>query len=208
MIDAIFFDFGGVIASSPFEAFAAYEQRAGLPRHFIRSVNSRNPDDNAWAHLERGSIDVPAFVAEFESEAAAMGHPVNGYEVLGCLEGEIRPAMVDAVRRCRESFTTALLTNNVVSMDAIGPGADRIAPVLEHFDVILESSVVGVRKPDRRFYQLACERVGVDATGVVFLDDLGINLKPAREMGMHTIKVADPDAAITELEHVTGLELR
>ncbi len=208
VIRAVFFDFGGVILSSPFDAFTSYEQRSGLPPGFLRLVNSTNPDTNAWAQLERSEVDVTAFVPIFEAEALELGHAVDGREVLGCLIGELRPAMVRAVERCAEIFTTALLTNNVLGA-AVGSG-HQTRPhedVLAMFHHIVESSKVGVRKPDPRFYQMACELAGVTPTEVVFLDDLGINLKPARTMGMTTIKVADPAAAISELQSIVGIDL-
>jgi putative hydrolase of the HAD superfamily len=204
VINAVFFDFGGVILTSPFDAFASYEQRSGLPAGFLRSVNATRPDDNAWARLERSEIGVEEFVGLFEEEAEALGHRVDGRAVLALLEGEVRPAMVAAVRRCSERFTTALLTNNFLT------GSDTPAPwreVLASFDVVVESSRVGVRKPDPRFYELACELAGVEPSEVVFLDDLGVNLKPARAMGMTTIKVDDPVTAIAELARYTGLDL-
>ena len=203
MIRSVMFDFGGVITSSPFEAFARYEREAGLPPGFIRLVNSTDPDTNAWSHLERGQLDLAGFAAAFEAEALGLGHRVDGREVLGMLGGDVRPAMVEAVRRCAERFETACLTNNFSLEDA--PTPPEVAAILDLFDVVVESRVVGVRKPEPRFYQLACEAVGVDPSEVVYLDDLGINLKPARAMGMHTIKVIDPDVALAELSAATGL---
>ena len=202
VLRAVFFDFGGVILSSPFEAFASYEVAAGLPAGSIRRINATDPDTNAWAHLERGDIGVDEFVARFESEAASLGLVVDGGRVLACLAGELRPAMVDAVHRCHEEFLTGLLTNNIVSMDAAamaGSRDPRFAEVLASFDVIVESAKVGVRKPEPRFYEIACELAGVEPHEVVFLDDLGVNLKPARAMGMTTIKVDEPDHALAEL---------
>jgi putative hydrolase of the HAD superfamily len=203
-IAAALFDFGGVILSSPFEAFARYEQEKGLPVGFIRSVNSYEHNTNAWARLERNEITADEFAAAFEEESAALGHRVPGWDVIGLLAGELRPEMVEVVRRCGERLKTGLLTNNVVSMGADSP----VAHVVEMFDVVVESSVVGVRKPEPRFYEIACERLEIDPTEAVFLDDLGINLKPARAMGMTTIKVEDPAAAIAELEAVVGFPLR
>ena len=208
MISAVLFDFGGVILSSPFEAFAAYERRVGLPESFIRRVNSTSPDTNAWARFERNELTLDEFVSEFEAEARALGHPVDGHEVIACLSGEIRPAMVEAVRRCGERHATALVTNNVVTGRESWSSGGSFADILDLFDVVVESSVVGVRKPEPRFYELTLERLGVDATEAVLLDDLGINLKLARAMGMTTIKVEDPDVAIAELESLLGLELR
>ncbi|NLF06021.1 MAG: HAD-IA family hydrolase [Actinomycetales bacterium] len=205
---AVLFDFGGVILSSPFDAFAAYERRAGLPEGLIRTINSTDPDTNAWARFERSELTLDGFVEAFEAEAAALGHVVDGSEVIGCLAGELRPAMVEAVARCHEHFATALVTNNVVSGRESWSSGGSFAEVLDHFDVVVESSVVGCRKPERRFYELTLERLGVEARDAVLLDDLGINLKPAREMGMTTIKVVDPGEAIAELEDVLGVPLR
>jgi putative hydrolase of the HAD superfamily len=197
------FDFGGVITSSPFEAFARYEREAGLPEGFIRLVNSTDPDTNAWSHLERGQLDVAGFARAFEAEALVLGQRVDGRAVLGLLGGDIRPSMVEAVRRCTEMFETACVTNNFALEGVATP--PEVLAIFELFDVVVESRVVGIRKPEPRFYEMACELVGVAPDEAVYLDDLGINLKPARAMGMHTIKVSDPDLALAELSEVTGL---
>ncbi len=205
VIRSVMFDFGGVITSSPFDAFARYEREGGLPEGFIRLVNSTDPDTNAWSHLERGQLDVAGFASAFEDEALALGHQVDGRAVLDMLSGDIRPAMVDAVRRCTERFATACVTNNFAMEDVATP--PEVLAVFDLFDVVVESRVVGIRKPEPRFYEMACELVGVAPDEVVYLDDLGINLKPARAMGMHTIKVTDPDEALRQLSEATGLDL-
>ncbi len=202
-VTAVLFDFGGVLSSSPFEAFERYESAHGLPAHFLRSVNATNPDTNAWAQLERSEVDLDGFAAGFEAESATLGHRVPGWDVLGLLSGDIRPAMVEAVRRCSERCKTALLTNNITSLDA----HPAVAEIVTLFDTVVESSVVGVRKPDPEFYEIACARLDIVPTDAVFLDDLGINLKPARAMGMQTIKVGDPAVAIAELEAIVGFSL-
>lgn len=207
---AVLFDFGGVILSSPFEAFERFELAQGLPVGFLRQVNSTDPDDNAWARLERGEVDLAGFDAAFAEESERLGHRVQGSAVLPLLGGEVRPVMVTALERIRAAggFVTGLLTNNFVA--ANGPDASppqAWAPVLGLFDAIVESSRVGVRKPERRFYELACAELGIEPTEAVFLDDLGVNLKPARAMGMVTIKVDDPDTALAELAEVIGLDL-
>jgi putative hydrolase of the HAD superfamily len=171
-------------------------------------VNSTDPDDNAWARLERNDCSIDEFIGAFEAEALALGHRVDGRSVLACLEGELRPQMVDAVRRCREHAATALLTNNIVTGSPHWSSGGSFADLLPLFDVVIESSVVGCRKPEQRFYELALEALGIHAEEAVFLDDLGINLKPARAMGMATIKVVDPDVAIGELESMLGVPLR
>jgi putative hydrolase of the HAD superfamily len=199
------FDFGGVISSSPFEAFAHLETERGLPAAFIRTVNATNPDTNAWARLERGEVDVETFGLLWSAEARSQGHELDGRLVLERLAGEIRPQMVAAIRACATRYRTACLTNNFTRAEAVL--STEVASVYALFDTVLESRVLGVRKPDPRFYELACEALGVKPDECVFLDDLGVNLKPARALGMHTIKVGDPEAALSELEELLGLSL-
>lgn len=202
---AVLWDFGGVLSTSPFDAFARYEREHGLPDGFIRRVNATDPDTNAWARFERSELDLDGFATCFAEESAALGHEVDGRDVLACLSGDLRPDMLRAVVRCREhGLQTALLTNNVVATDGWATGLT----LDELFDVVVESSKAGVRKPDRAAYQLVLDELGVRADEVVFLDDLGINLKPAKAMGMTTIKVVDPDDALSELERVLGAPVR
>jgi putative hydrolase of the HAD superfamily len=210
---AVLWDFGGVILSSPFEAFHRYEVEARLPVDFIRSLNARNPDANAWAKMERSEISLDEFVVLFEAEAQAAGHRVDGWRVLRSLSGDIRPQMVEALRRCRQVFKVACITNNMKAGDgpAMARSAEKAAAVAEImtlFEHVVESSTLGWRKPDPRIYRHACELLGVAPEHCVYLDDLGINLKPARAMGMRTIKVSDPDRAIAELESMVGIPLR
>lgn len=206
-IAAVLFDFGGVLSDGPFEAFAHYEREHGLPDGFIRGVNATNHLDNAWARLERSELDFDSFCDAFEVEARAAGGDLDARELFATLAGRLRPEMVEAVRRCRGRFKTGLLTNNFVSpVAAMHRG--RLDEVLAMFDAVVESSVVGVRKPDERFYLLACEMLEITPAQAVFLDDLGVNLKPARSLGMRTIKVTDSAGALEELERTTGLALR
>jgi putative hydrolase of the HAD superfamily len=207
VVEAVLWDFGGVILTSPFTAFAAYEREIGLPEGFIRQVNATNPSANAWARLERSDITVEQFVVQFEQEADALGGRLSGDRVVALLGGDVRPTMVAALRRLRDAgLKQACLTNNV----AHGRGGDQrpeVREVMALFDLVVESSKLGVRKPEPRFYELACEQLGVAPEDCVFLDDLGVNLKPARAMGMATIKVDDPDAALAELEQLVGVTL-
>ncbi|MCU1395213.1 MAG: putative hydrolase [Ilumatobacteraceae bacterium] len=218
MFTAVLWDFGGVILSSPFEAFNHFEASAGLPRDFIRSVNATNPHANAWALLERNEITPEAFDQAFADDSIALGHEVRGADVLALLAGEVRPQMVAALDAVRAAgYKTACLTNNVVSHDMQAPNLERlvvaddrstaVAGIMARFDAIVESSKVGVRKPEPRFYEIACELLGVQPSECVFLDDLGINLKPAAAMGMTTIKVGDPDVALAELSRILDLPL-
>jgi putative hydrolase of the HAD superfamily len=202
-IRAVMFDFGGVISTSPFEAFARFERQHGLPAGFIRTVNATNPDDNAWARLERSEISVDEFGSQWGAEARALGYEVDGRRVLEMLAGEIRPEMVAAIKVCRASYKTACLTNNFVAIERAV--SQEVADVYALFDEVLESRVLGVRKPDPRFYALACQALEVQPEESVFLDDLGVNLKPARALGMHTIKVSDPEEALRDLGAVLGI---
>ncbi len=211
MIQAVLWDFGGVLTTSPFEAFNRYEAERGIPRDFIRQVNATNPEGNAWALFESSEVTLDEFDRLFAEESAARGHRIPGREVVELLSGDIRPRMVHVLEHCKTRFPVACITNNVRSGQ--GPGmasssqrASRVAEVMALFDLVVESSVEGIRKPNPQIYQIACERLGVVPEGAVFLDDLGINLKPARALGMHTIKVLDEDQAINELAGITGLQ--
>jgi putative hydrolase of the HAD superfamily len=209
-VSAVVFDLGGVLTDSPLDAFAAYEAEASLPAGLIRRLNSTDPDTNAWARFERGELDVAGFRAAFEAEAAAAGHSLDAGRVLAALAGELRPAVVEAVRRLGAAgFPLALLSNNVAPMERTGP----LGELLALFDAVVESSVEGVRKPEPEIYARALQRLSaavgrpLAAADCAYLDDLGINLKPARALGFATIKVGDPAAALAELSALTGLEL-
>jgi putative hydrolase of the HAD superfamily len=206
-IRGVLWDFGGVLSSSPFEAFAHYEEREGLPRGFIRQVNATDHHANAWARFERAELSFDGFDAAFADESERLGHMVPGADVLELLTGDLRPAMFTAVRRCRDAgLTTGLLTNNVTPMQE-GGWSHELA-LDELFDVVVESAVAGVRKPEIAAYELVLRKMRLRADQVVFLDDLGVNLKPAKAMGMTTIKVLDPDDALAELEAVLSISLR
>lgn len=205
---AVLFDFGGVILSSPFDAFNEYEAAAGLPQNFIRSVNATNPDSNAWARLERNELSPTDFDPVFAAESEALGHRVPGRDILQLLDGAIRPEMVDLLDRVKAAgFRTACLTNNTATSDSDRDHHRKaeVQAVMDRFDQVVESSKVGVRKPEPRFYEIACELLGVQPAECVFLDDLGINLKPAAAMGMTTIKVTSAAQAIADLTRTLQL---
>ncbi len=209
MVEAVIFDFGGVLTTSPFEAFARFERERKLPADIIRRTNAANHLDNAWAKFERAEVDIEAFDQLFADESRALGAEVRGRDVLPLLAGDLRPEMVEALKRIGDSFKTGCITNNLPA-NAIGSAAGRtlyIAEVMALFDHVIESAKIGLRKPDPRIYQMMVETLGVDPSNCVYLDDLGINLKPARAMGMTTIKVATGPQAIAELEAATGLKL-
>jgi putative hydrolase of the HAD superfamily len=199
-IRAVLFDFGGVISVSPFEAFATYERDNGLPSGFLRDLNSRDHHSNAWARLERGELTLSGFAEVYEAEAAAAGHQVNAAGILALLGGALRPNMVDVVRRCRQHYLVAVATNNfAVSDEPASPMQRRAGEVLALFDDIIESSKIGYRKPELAFYLACCQRLDISPEQAVFIDDLGVNLKPARQLGMTTIKFVTEEQAIADL---------
>ena len=211
-IEAVIWDFGGVLTTSPFEAFNRYEQANGLPDDFIRGINATNPESNAWAQFESAQISLEEFDAAFAAEAAAKGYRVPGRDVIALLSGDLRPRMVEVLKRCKAHFKVACITNNVKS--GTGPAMatsdakrEQTSAVMDLFDLVVESSVEGIRKPNPEIYRLTCARLGVALDACAFLDDLGINLKPARQLGMQTIKVVEEDQAIRELEQITGIEM-
>jgi len=210
MIEAVIWDFGGVMTSSPFEAFARFEVERGLPADIIRNTNAANHLENAWAKFERAEIDIDTFDELFAAESRALGAEVRGREILPLLAGDLRPEMVEALKRVKAAARTGCITNNLPA-NAIGSRGGRsiyVAEVMALFDHVIESAKIGLRKPDPRIYRMMVETLGVDPKACVYLDDLGVNLKPAREMGMATIKVTSGAQAIGELEAATGWTLR
>jgi putative hydrolase of the HAD superfamily len=209
MVEAVIFDFGGVLTTSPFEAFARFERERGLPADIIRRTNTANHLENAWAKFERAEVDIEAFDQLFADESRALGAEVRGKDVLPLLAGDLRTEMVEALKRLGKSFKTGCITNNLPA-NATGSAEGRklyVAEVMALFDHVIESAKIGLRKPDPRIYQMMVETLQVDPKNCVYLDDLGINLKPARAMGMTTIKVTSGEQAIAELEAATGLRL-
>jgi putative hydrolase of the HAD superfamily len=208
-LQAVIWDFGGVLTSSPFEAFTRYEQTNGLPTDFIRSVNARNIHENAWAKLERSEVTADEFDDLFRAESRALGQEVPGKDILGLLSGDIRPAVVDALKVCKGQAKVGCITNNApvgkgAGMSSDAKKAGQVVEIMTIFDHVIESSKLGIRKPDPRIYALMCEALDVDPARCVYLDDLGINLKPARAMGMHTIKVLNEAQLLQDLRAATG----
>jgi putative hydrolase of the HAD superfamily len=209
-IEAVIWDFGGVFTTSPFEAFNRFERSRALPLDFIRTINATNPNDNAWALFERAEIDATGFDVHFLAESTALGYPVRGAEVLPLLSGDVRPAVVAALKLCKAHYKVGCITNNMAqghgaSMSATREGASRAGEIMALFDQVIESSKAGVRKPDPRIYQMMCEALGVAPGACVYLDDLGVNCKPAAALGMKAIKVVSEAQLLADLARHTGL---
>ena len=212
MRDTVIFDFGGVVTSSPFEAFNRLERERGLPHDLIRRINASNPDDNAWALFERAEIDAAGFNSKFAEEARVLGHELRGEDVLSLLSGDIRPRMVHALDWLKTNgYRLGCITNNVPAGEGAGMSrsaekAAKVAAVMERFDHVIESSKIGIRKPDPRIYELMLTTLGKPAANCIYLDDLGINCKPAAALGMHAIKVTGEAQALDDLADALGVE--
>ncbi len=199
------FDLGGVVLGSPLHAIAELERDEGIPAGFVNRVVVTTGASGAWSRLERGELAIEPFYTAFDAECAAAGHVISSRQMMQriSLASQPRPAMLGAVRRIRErGLLAAALTNNWVGE---GDGTSVLRP---HFDVFVESALVGLRKPDPRIYEHACRRLEIEAREAVFLDDIGSNLKAARALGMTTIKVTEPEQALGELEAILGFGLR
>jgi putative hydrolase of the HAD superfamily len=204
---AVLFDLGGVVFPSPFDAFALYERSHGLPDGFIRGVVAASADHGAWARLERNEVTFAEFSTAFAAECAAAGGRVDPTVLMREIGRGMEPipvmlAAIEAIRT--NGLQVGALTNNWAPTGTEGDHAPHSLGHLGRFDVVVESAVEGLRKPDPRIYTLACDRLGVRPDETVFLDDLGVNLKPARELGMTTIKVEDPIDALCDLSQVLG----
>ena len=210
MFQAVIWDFGGVFTSSPFEAFARYERERGLPENLIRRINSANPLENAWARFERAEIDLDRFDVDFAKEARALGFEVPGKDIIALLAGDFRPDVIAALRAIKKAdYRTGCITNNVPSNQASSQEGRTLyaREIMEMFDHVIESSRIGIRKPNPRIYEMMCEALSVAPENCIYLDDLGMNLKPAKAMGMATIKVESGPQAIAELEKLLDMKL-
>ena len=198
---AIIWDFGGVITSSPFDAFNEFEEVNGLPKDIIRTINSENPDMNAWAQFESNSITIDQFDDLFLKEAKAKGFDIKGRDIIKLLKGSIRENMVSFLRELKADFKLGCITNNVKPSSEENTD-NETKEAMSIFDHVIESSIVGIRKPNPEIYMMSCDALNVSPDQCIYLDDLGINLKPARELRMTTIKVIQPEDAIQEVRNL------
>jgi len=205
MIQAVIFDLGGVVLDSPLHAIARYEQARGLAPGTINRAVVDAGDAGAWARLERGELTVETFCVPFEADCRAGGIAVDARDLMARIRETTVPraSMLEAIARIRRhGLRVAALTNNWVDGESsVGAG------LRQRFDVFVESAAVGLRKPDPRIYELVCRHLGVAPARAVFLDDIGRNLKPARALGMTTLKVDDPIQALREVGALLGLDL-
>ncbi|WP_425408400.1 HAD-IA family hydrolase [Hyphococcus sp.] len=212
--EAVIFDFGGVFTTSPVQNFAVFERENNLPERFIGAVIKTNINDNAWARFERAEIDIDAFDAAFAEESRAAGFEIRGRTLVDLLSLTFNHAMIDALAAVKKAgYKTGCITNNLPRIDSRGmlaPSEKRetIESIHANFDHIIESAKAGVRKPEPRIYEMMCEALSAPPQACIFLDDLGVNLKPAKAMGMTTIKVPFDDVApaIEELQSLIVID--
>lgn len=205
-IKTIIFDFGGVITNSPIEGFKLLEEKHGYDKGIITNINMNNPDNNAWAKSERGEIDINTFLDEFEKEALAIGQKINAKEILQQLYGSLRKNMINKIKLLSTSkkYKLICLTNVLKGVDIFTPKerVEAVKNVMSYFDIIYESYKLNMRKPEARIYQYILKELNIEPQETVFLDDLGMNLKSARKLGINTIKVIEPNDAIYELDQI------
>ena len=205
-IKTIIFDFGGVITNSPIDGFKLLEEKHGYDKGIITNINMNNPDNNAWAKSERGEIDISTFLNEFEKEALLIGQRINAKEILQQLYGSLRENMINKIKLLSNSkkYKLICLTNVLKGVDIFTPKerVEAVKNVMSYFDIIYESYKLNMRKPEARIYKYILKELNIEPKETVFLDDLGMNLKSARQLGINTIKVIDPDDAIYELDQI------
>ena len=205
-IKTIIFDFGGVITNSPIEGFKLLEEKHGYDKGIITNINMNNPDNNAWAKSERGEIDINTFLEEFEKEALSIGQKINAKEILQQLYGSLRKNMINKIKLLSTSkkYKLICLTNVLKGVDIFTPKerVEAVKDVMSYFDIIYESYKLNMRKPEARIYQYILKELNIEPQETVFLDDLGMNLKSARQLGINTIKVIDSNDAIYQLDEI------
>lgn len=205
-IRAVLFDLGGVVVGSPLHAIRDFEGAHGIIPGSVNEIVVATGPQGAWSRLERGELRLEAFYRAFEADCAGAGIRLDARTLMDAVSAATvpRPAMLGAIDRLRAGgFKVGALTNNWV-VDDVETGMGTLR---DRFDVFVESAVEGLRKPDPRIYHLACDRLGVAPPETVFLDDIGGNLKAAKELGMTTIKVSDPTVALGELSALLVLDL-
>ena len=201
---AVIFDLGGVVVDSPLHAIHRYERELGIPEGVVNRVVVDTGPQGAWSRLERGELSMERFYGDFEAELRAVGHAISAATMMARIaECGPRPTMLEAIRRIRgRGLKAGALTNNWAN-----ERGEPTHDLKDRFDAFIESSKVGLRKPDPRIYRLACDTLGISPSEAVFLDDIGRNLKAARELGMRTIKVDQPGPALAELSQQLGFAL-
>ena len=217
LVRVVMFDLGGVVFPSPFPVLAGLEHQQGLPAATITRVIKRSGDDGAWAKLERGEISAEAFDDLFYQDSLRFGdgHAIRGGSMLNALslssfEGLISPLVGNLIHLLRTRFGlfTVALTNNWKG--SFTP--ENVVKLNQLFDVVIQSCEVGARKPETRIYRHALQTVSklpgcqdIQPAQIVFLDDIGSNLKPAQQLGMRTVHISPAQPLFDSLQPLTQI---
>jgi putative hydrolase of the HAD superfamily len=207
-IDAVFWDFGGVFTASPFHAVRPYSESLGIAHDELLDLvfgPYHLDTDHPWHRLERGEGTLADAMAAAVAAATARGIAFDPRAFFGAMRDDIdRSIVVATVRELRAvGVRHCIITNNAKEF---ADGWRALVPVDELFDDVVDSSAVGMRKPNPAIYELAMARLGVtDASRAVFLDDFEPNVVAARALGLHGVVVAHPDPAMAELRRLAGL---
>ncbi len=205
MIRAILVDFAGTMTEDVSTAFLELSKISGAdPRELADMVLSGDDPSAPWCRFERGEISLDEIVEWGRTEGDARGWSLDfGPFVHGVVTIPIRDGIVERlIELRRHGYRTALVTNNAKELAAIWP---TMFPVADTFDVVVDSSAVGTRKPERQIFDIALERLGVRADEAVLFDDLELNIIAARALGISGVLVeADPAAAFAEMDRLLG----
>jgi len=237
VIRAVIFDIGGVVIGSPVVGVTKFEKLHHLPPHYLNALITAHGENGSFQRLERGELSMEEFLNQFTKEMSQVklgnrayekycqrfGQPcpplpkslnIDGREMWSTMMAESTradPIMVEAIRRLRNDgrYKVVALTNNWVTNSSSGPDASYLITL---FDAYFESSVVGLRKPDPAFFLYALDKLGIQrdqAGSVIFLDDIGHNLKSAKNLGFRTIRVLPSKSieAVRELGQMVEMEL-
>lgn len=202
-VDAVVWDFGGVLISTIENKVSFLAERAGLPLETVVTLllgpRHESTDYHPWHRAERGELETAAIQEELAPLAVQAGIELVGDEIDVLLDAEtytIHSHVFPAITEIRSrGYRTGLLTN---CFREFRPTLERDIP-LSMFDIVIDSSAEGVRKPQPEVYALTSERLGVDPTSIVFLDDFEGNIEGAKRAGWQTISVSDVDAAMRDL---------
>ena len=200
-IKFVLWDIGGVLTESPFKKFEIYEKSLSLPSGSIIKINSSNPYENAWAKLEKGLISTEEFSILFKEEAKSIGITnINIPKLLNCLKLKINTEMVALLKLLSKNYENICLTNNFKDVINV-----ELKTIYDNFTYIFESSKLNMRKPEKKIYKYVLNELNIQANQILYIDDLGINLKPAREIGFLTYKFVDNKSTFKYVKNILRL---
>ena len=197
-IKIVLWDYGGVLTESPIINFRKFENDNNYSLNTIVKINSDNKYNNAWAKLEKDEISIEQFSKLFREEAKQFGIPnINTDKLLECLNVKLNIKMVELLENVSKFYSCVCLTNNFKKMSSYD-----FENIKHNFSLIIESCKIGLRKPEKEIYTYVLKVLKVSAKEILFIDDLGINLKPAKELGFQTYKFIDTNKTISYMKNM------